>query len=58
MASRSVWGKPPGSFAASARNGLDFALYLLLARSLGVEQYGRYTFALSYTRCSALGDSA
>ena len=37
--------------------GLDFALYLLLARSLGVEQYGRYTFALSYTLLfSTLGD--
>ncbi len=37
--------------------GLDFVLYLLLARTLGVEQFGRYTFALSFTLLfNALGD--
>jgi len=36
---------------------LDFVLYLLLARTLGVEQFGRYTFALSFTLLfNALGD--
>jgi O-antigen/teichoic acid export membrane protein len=29
--------------------GLDFAFYLLLARHLGVEQFGHYSFALSFT---------
>lgn len=29
--------------------GLDFVFYLILARTLGVEQFGRYTFALSST---------
>lgn len=29
--------------------GLDFLFYLLLARHLGVEQFGRYTYALSFT---------
>ena len=28
---------------------LEFALYLFLARSLGVEEFGRYMFALSFT---------
>jgi O-antigen/teichoic acid export membrane protein len=28
---------------------LDFVFYLLLARHLGVERFGRYTFALSFT---------
>jgi O-antigen/teichoic acid export membrane protein len=28
---------------------LDFVLYLVLARRLGVEEFGRYTFALSFT---------
>ena len=32
-----------------AAKALDFALYLVLARRLGVEQFGRYTFALSFT---------
>jgi O-antigen/teichoic acid export membrane protein len=58
MASRSVWGEAARLFAGVfLAKGLDFALYLLLARSLGVEQYGRYTFALSYTLLfSTLGD--
>lgn len=29
--------------------GLDFALYLVLARRLGVEEFGRYTYAFSFT---------
>ena len=32
-----------------AAKPLDFALYLILARHLGVEDFGRYTFALSFT---------
>lgn len=28
---------------------LDFVFYLILARTLGVDQFGRYTFALSFT---------
>ena len=32
-----------------AAKALDFALYLVLARRLGVEEFGRYTFAFSYT---------
>jgi len=28
---------------------LDFVFYLILARRLGVEQFGRYTFAMSFT---------
>jgi len=36
---------------------LDVGLYLLLARALGVEAFGRYTFALSFTLLfNALGD--
>ncbi len=43
-----------GTLTAKA---LDFVLYLLLARTLGVEQFGRYTFALSFTLLfNALGD--
>ena len=41
----------------SVAKALDFALYLLLARALGVEQFGRYTYALSFTLLfGALGD--
>ena len=29
--------------------GLDFVFYLVLARVLGVEQFGRYSYALSFT---------
>lgn len=32
-----------------AAKALDFALYLLLARRLGVSEFGRYVFALSFT---------
>jgi O-antigen/teichoic acid export membrane protein len=32
-----------------AAKAMDFSLYLVLARRLGVEQFGRYTFALSFT---------
>ena len=32
-----------------AAKAMDFALYLVLARQLGVEEFGRYTFALSFT---------
>ncbi len=35
-----------GLFAGKA---LDFALYLVLARGLGVEQFGRHMFGLSFT---------
>ena len=28
---------------------LDFVFYLLLARKLGVEQFGRYSFGMSFT---------
>src|SRR5438094_7945621 len=43
-----------GTLTAKA---LDFALYLLLANRLGVAEFGRYMFALSFTLLfNALGD--
>ena len=32
-----------------AAKAIDFGFYLYLARALGVEQFGRYTFAISFT---------
>jgi O-antigen/teichoic acid export membrane protein len=36
-------------FGLLSAKGLDLLFYLLLARRLGVEQFGRYTYALSFT---------